>query len=299
VWTICSLQPFIHHDSLDFNFVSEDRCMTARPKFLMCPPTHFEVAYVINPWMEDQVDKVHHSHAREQWDALHKALSARAEVALIEAGKGLPDMPFTANAGVVLGDLFVPSRFTHEQRRGEEPLFERWFAEHGYRVQRLPGDLPFEGAGDALLDRTAPRLWMGHGHRTDAGCAEQLQDLLDIEVIPLRLVDPRFYHLDTCFCPLLNGVLMYYPAAFDEASRAAIEARVPADKRLAVAEADAEAFAGNAVDTGDVVLLNHASEPLARALESFGYSAVQHPLGEFMKSGGSAKCLTLRLDEPR
>lgn len=272
--------------------------MTARARFLMCPPTHFEVAYVINPWMEGQVDNVHRSQAREQWDVLHDALSACADVELVEAGQGLPDMPFTANAGVVLGDVFVPSRFAHNQRRGEEPMFERWFAGHGYRVQRLPGDLPFEGAGDALLDRAVPRLWMGHGHRTDLGCAAQLQDMLDIEVIPLRLVDPRFYHLDTCFCPLQGGVLMYYPAAFDDESRARIEARVPAGMRVPVDEADAGAFACNAVDTGDAVLLNRAGEALVGALRDFGYATVQVPLGEFMKSGGAAKCLTLRLDEP-
>lgn len=273
--------------------------MTVRARFLMCPPTHFEVAYVINPWMQGQVDNVHREQAQAQWTALHEVLDTHADVATVEPGPDLPDMPFTANAGLVLGEVFVPSRFTHVQRRGEEPLFERWFAERGFKVQRLPDDLPFEGAGDALLDRAAPRLWMGYGHRTDIGCAAQLQALLEIEVVPLRLVDPRFYHLDTCLCPLQGGSLMYYPAAFDEASRSRIEARVSADMRIPVGEADAEAFACNAVDTGDAVVLNRASSALVKALDGFGHTVVQTPLGEFMKSGGSAKCLTLRLDEPR
>ena len=122
--------------------------MTSRPRFLMCPPTYFEVAYVINPWMEHHVDNVQQARAQAQWDALHEALQARADVALVEPASGLPDMPFTANAGVVLGDTFVPSRFRHAQRQGEEALFERWCAEHGFAIRALPEGLDFEGAGD-------------------------------------------------------------------------------------------------------------------------------------------------------
>ncbi|RAP58347.1 arginine deiminase-related protein [Oleiagrimonas sp. MCCC 1A03011] len=273
--------------------------MTQRPRMLMCPPTYFEVSYVINPWMARHVDGVHRSRAQAQWDALHALLSARAEVRLIEPAPGLPDMPFTANAGVVLGDTFVPSRFRHAQRKGEEPLFEHWFAQQGYTIQALPEGLDFEGAGDALLDRGQSLLWMGYGHRSDAACADILGTMLDIEVIPLRLSDARFYHLDTCFCPLQNGALLYHPAAFDDASRALIEERVPAHRRLAVGADDAAAFACNAVDVNDAVILNRASDALRDGLRGLGYDVIETPLGEFMKSGGSAKCLTLRLDEPR
>lgn len=270
--------------------------MTHRPRFLMCLPTFFEVSYVINPWMLGNVDHVQIKQAHQQWRTLHDALSQRADVVLVDAAAGLPDMPFTANAGVVYRDAFVPSHFRHAERRGEEPLFEKWFEENGYRLSPFP-DVFFEGAGDALLDRGQSRLWMGHGHRTDIASADMLQAVLDIEVVPLRLVDPRFYHLDTCFCPLSGGVLMYFPEAFDAESRARIESRVPADRRLAVSEADAITFSCNAVDVGDAVLLNHASESLSGQLRTFGFETISVPLSEFMKSGGSAKCLTLRLDE--
>lgn len=271
--------------------------MSRRARFLMCPPTHFEVAYVINPWMRDHVAGVRAAAAAAQWQALHDVIAARADVVRIEPAAGLPDMPFTANAGLVCGDRFVPSRFRHPQRRGEEAHFERWFADAGFAVHALPDDLYFEGAGDALLDRGAARLWMGHGHRTDAGCAAVLQAMLGLEVVPLRLVDDRFYHLDTCFCPLQGGRLLYYPAAFDADSLARIEARVPEALRVAVDEDDALAFACNAVDLGDAVALNRAGPALKRALHGFGYATLEVPLDEFMKSGGSAKCLTLRLDE--
>jgi N-dimethylarginine dimethylaminohydrolase len=277
---------------------STERIMANDARFLMCPPTYFEVAYVINPWMQGNVDRVRGTEATTQWNALHRALGRRAAVELIEPVAGLPDMPFTANAGLVYRDVFVPSRFRHAERRGEEAYFEHWFAAAGFTLRMPPHGLRFEGAGDALLDRGESRLWMGHGHRTDIGCAAALRDMLDIDVVPLRLVDPRFYHLDTCFCPLSGGYLMYFPAAFDAASLAAIEARVPAHRRLAVGEQDALDFACNAVDVGDAVLLNRASGVLSRALRAFGFDTVEVPLGEFMKSGGSAKCLTLRLDDP-
>lgn len=273
--------------------------MPQTPRFLMCPPTFFDVTYVINPWMEGHVEGVERNLAQAQWKALHDALSARAEVELIDPASGLPDMPFTANAGVVLGNVFVPSRFSHAERRGEESHFERWFGEAGFRVLSPPEGLAFEGAGDALFDRSESLLWMGHGHRTDRACAEVLQDMLDVEVVALKLTDARFYHLDTCFCPLQGGYLMYYPGAFDDESQARIEARVPAQRRLAVSEHDAAAFACNAVDVGGTVIINRSSEPLDQGLRAFGYETMELPLGEFMKSGGSAKCLTLRLDEAR
>jgi N-dimethylarginine dimethylaminohydrolase len=139
---------------------------------------------------------------------------------------------------------------------------------------------------------------MGHGHRSDLAAAQVVSALLDIEVVPLRLVDPRFYHLDTCLCPLEGGTLLYYPAAFDEASQAEIEKRVPISSRMAVDQADALRFACNAVNVGASVFFNDASNALRTQLELAGFESHVVPLGEFLKSGGGAKCLTLRLDEP-
>ncbi len=268
-------------------------------RILMCKPTHFDVSYVINPWMQDHVSHVDRDAAQRQWDGLHDALAERAEVVLIEPGEGLPDMPFTANAGVVLERIFVPARFRHPERQGEEALFKRWFSGHGYTVRDVPEGMDFEGAGDALLDRAQALLWMGHGHRSDAAAAQTVADLLDIETVPLRLVDERFYHLDTCLCPLTGGYLLYFPAAFDEASRAEIERRVPADRRIAAEETDAAQFACNAVNVEESVFFNAASESLQRRLREAGFAPRVTALGEFLKSGGGAKCLTLRLNEPR
>ncbi|MCD7098753.1 arginine deiminase-related protein [Stenotrophomonas sp. MMGLT7] len=286
------------NDALAHASPAAERRGTPLHRLLMCPPGHFAVEYVINPWMEGQVHRADRHRATAQWQALHDALGAAgAVIEQVPPGAGLPDMPFSANAGLVLGNDFVPSRFRHPERRGEEALFIDWFERAGFRIRRLPGAIFFEGAGDALLDRGERRLWMGHGHRSDLAAAAELERMLDLPVVPLRLVDPRFYHLDTCFCPLRGGRLLYFPAAFDAASRQAIEARVPPHLRIAVGEADALDFACNAVDLDEAVAMHRASPALQRALAGFGYRVVQTALDEFLRAGGSAKCLTLRLDE--
>ena len=266
--------------------------------FLMCPPEYFTVAYIINPWMHGNLRRIDNSVARHQWRALYDVLADRATVRLVNPQPSSPDMVFTANAGLVKARRFVVSRFRYLERQNEEPYFADWFMDRGYEVSFMPRDIPFEGAGDALFDRGEARLWMAHGHRSIEGARDLLAERVGVEAILLRLVDTRFYHLDTCFCPLEGGYLLYYPPAFDDASRAQVERRVPAARRIAVGEEDALAFACNAVNIDSTVVLNRATPALVRALGTKGFEVVQTPMSEFMKAGGSTKCLTLRLDEP-
>ncbi len=271
---------------------------TSRHVFLMCPPEHFTVAYIINPWMHGNLRKIDNAVAKQQWRALYDMLTDHATVRLVLPQPGSPDMVFTANAGLVKGNRFIVSRFRYPERQYEEPYFADWFVDRGYDVSLMPRDLPFEGAGDALFDRGKAVLWMAHGHRSLSAAAEVLNQRLGVDVITLKLVDTRFYHLDTCFCPLEGGHLLYYPAAFDPESRAAIEARIPTSKRIAIEEEDALAFACNAVNIDATVVVNRASATFVKSLAAKGFEVLQSPLSEFMKAGGSAKCLTLRLDEP-
>jgi lysine-ketoglutarate reductase/saccharopine dehydrogenase-like protein (TIGR00300 family) len=272
--------------------------MTASTHILMCPPHHYDVDYVINPWMEGNIHRSSRDRAESQWEGLHKILKDHAIVDLVDPQKGVPDMVFTANAGLVLGDNVVLSRFYHPERQGEEPHFKQWFEDNGFTVYELPKDLPFEGAGDALLDREGRWLWAGYGFRSELDSHPYLAKWLDIEVISLQLVDNRFYHLDTCFCPLTNGYLLYYPPAFDFYSNRLIEMRVPPEKRIIVNDDDAGNFACNAVNVGDVVVMNQVSDSLSRRLSDVGFTVIQTPLSEFLKAGGAAKCLTLRTTEP-
>ncbi|MGC9505714.1 TIGR00300 family protein [Baaleninema sp.] len=272
--------------------------MTDSIRILMCPPHHYDVDYVINPWMEGNIHRSSRDRAETQWEGLYKILKDHATVDLVEPEKGWPDMVFTANAGLVLGNNVVLSRFYHSERQGEEPHFKRWFENNGFTVHELPKDLPFEGAGDALLDRQGRWLWAGYGFRSELDSHPYLAKWLDIEVLSLQLVDDRFYHLDTCFCPLTNGYLLYYPPAFDFYSNRLIEMRVPAEKRIAIEEPDAVNFACNAVNVDDVVVMNQASDNLKARLGDVGFRVIETPLNEFLKAGGAAKCLTLRTTEP-
>ncbi len=271
------------------------RLRRARARFLMCAPAHFAIDYAINPWMDASRGPVDPLRAMTQWTLLREVLGRHADIDCLAPVAGLPDLPFTANAGLARGSIAVPSRFRHAERRGEEAHAARWFAQAGLDLRRLPDGIHFEGAGDALFDHALDVLWLGHGPRSDAAAAPVLAGIFGIEALALRLVDPRFYHLDTCFCPLPGGALLWYPAAFDAASRRLVEARIDAARRIAVDARDALAFACNAVSLGNAVVLHRASGRLKQGLDELGFTAIETPLDEFLKSGGSAKCLTLAL----
>jgi len=264
---------------------------------LMCPPDHFEIAYVINPWMEGHCAKTDGGLVRQQWNALRDAVAGYAKVVLQRPREGLPDLVFTANAGLVAGKKAVVSRFRTAERQGEEPHLRAWFEKNGYEILAWPPEISFEGAGDALFDRGQHLLWVGYGFRSHHVVPALLERLLGRRTAPLRLIDPRFYHLDTCLCPLTGGYLLYYPGAFDEASLALIETLAPEAKRIAVAESDAIKFCCNAVELAGRVFLNDASDSLQMRLRIAGFVPVILPMSEFIKSGGAAKCLTLNLAE--
>lgn len=270
--------------------------MKQSAKLLLCRPDFFSVEYVINPWMEGNVHKSSREEARAQWEKLCEVLSERAEIELIEPREGLPDMVFTANAGLVADGKAVPARFFHPERRAEEAFFGRWFEKRGFAVSEIPAGIPFEGEGDAFFDAERRCLWMAYGNRTELTAHTHLARIFDVEVVSLRLTDSRFYHLDTCFSLLGNGMAMYFPPAFDAESRRRIEARIPPRQRIVIEEADALHFACNAVPQGDRVVLNRASDEVKKRLALVGFEAVETPLTEFMKAGGAAKCLVLCLD---
>jgi len=159
----------------------------------------------------------------------------------------------------------------------------------------MPLGVPFEGEGDALWAVDGRRLWAGWGFRTALESHRLLEDWWGIEVGSLHLVDPRFYHLDTCFAPLPNGDVMYFPQAFDEASQKAIEAYYPAARRVIVSEEDASSFCCNVVCLGDELVMNHVSRELRVELAARGFQVCETPLDEFLKAGGAAKCLVMTL----
>jgi len=267
-------------------------------KILMCPPEYFTVDYVINPWMAGQEGSLDLELARRQWTQLRDTLSEYAEIAEIAPQAGLPDMVFTANAGAVYKNKAIASHFIPHERRLEEQHFKSWFRESGFELLDLHDKIGFEGAGDCLLDRRGPLAWAGFGFRTEIEAHKEIGDYFDLEVVSIRLTDERFYHIDTAFCPLTGGFLLYHPPAFDYDSRIAIESRVPPHKRVVVDTQDAGRFACNAINIDDQVFLHQASDPLKARLMLAGFQVNEVNLSEFLKAGGSAKCLTLKVTEP-
>jgi N-dimethylarginine dimethylaminohydrolase len=261
-------------------------------RILMCPPDYYGIEYEINPWMSRSRGSIA-DQAKKQWQGLYRILcDLGVRVELLQPQPGLPDLVFTANAGLVFGKRFFSSQFRHEVRARETPVFDAWFSEHGFTVERLPEGMYFEGAGDALFCGAA--LFAGYRIRSDVRGHQHLAHVLGQQVLPVELVNTRFYHLDTCFCPLAPGEAIYYPPAFDSYGRKVIETHIP--KLLTVKEEEAHRFGCNAVVVGKTVVHNTGCERLAADLKEWGYHPIATELDEFLKAGGSAKCLTLRLD---
>lgn len=280
----------------------------------MCRPTYYTIAYEINPWMRLARQAAQPTAAR-QWERLHRLLTERLKVRVtrLPPVRGLPDLVFTANAGLVVGRLptdpagqagtIIRSNFRYAQRQGEEAVIERHFAHRGFRVVRLPRSFNFEGEGDALW--MGDTLVLGFRFRSDANAHERLARLVRREVLPVELIDRRFYHLDTCFCPLDDTSALWYPKAFDRYGRRVIERLVA--RPVAVSTRDALRFCCNAIVVPappntrggpggrTVVMQRGASKNLRRRLEANGCAVQEIELGEFLKAGGSAKCLVLRL----
>src|SRR5262245_36876450 len=275
-------------------------------RFLMCRPVHFAVSYTINPWMDPQSwqtdARVHAATSRQEWTALSRRLTdLGAAIELVAPAPGVPDLVFTANAAVVLDRRVLLARFRHSERRREEPHFEAAFRSLQARglidtVRHLPENLVLEGAGDCVWDRARNLFWMGYGPRSDAAARHAVEDVFGQETIALELADPRFYHMDTALCPLPRGEVLYVPEAFTAPGRGMIRHRVTAAQRIAVRSEDAGRLAANAVCLGNTLVMSGCGTRLRGQLEERGYRVVTTPLASFLRSGGAAFCLTLRLD---
>jgi len=263
-------------------------------KVLLCSPEYFDVRYEINPWMD--VNNNSQSHlAMSQWRHLINALtSAGAEIAHILPHPDLPDMVFTANAGLVKDKQVILSNFKHEERCGEQYLFERWFLQRRYETILLPDDIYFEGAGDALFFRDL--LFMGHGFRTDSKSHGLIAEILDVDYISLELRNPNFYHLDTCLFVSDDHICFYEkaftPESFSKGMAKLIQyiAKENLSVRISsVSEEQAHNFICNSV-----CVRGHVITPAVNCSDIFS-SAIKCDMSEFMKSGGAVKCLTLTL----
>jgi N-dimethylarginine dimethylaminohydrolase len=276
------------------------------PVILMTDPDHFDVSYAINPWMRPSewgLDAAGHAEAaRLAWDALKSALAAAsADVETAPGAPGWPDMVFPANAATVLDGKALLARFRHPERKGEEPAFRAAFERLQWRglireIVELPVGVVHEGAGDAHWDAARQLFWTGFGQRSDKAAAKVVAGVFGCEAVALELATPRFYHLDTCFCPLSGGEVLYFPPAFTAEARARIKDRVASELLIEAAPDEAAAFCVNAVCLGREVVMAEAPPRLRSILTERGYRVAEVDLAPFILSGGGAFCMTLRLD---
>ncbi|HEY6697958.1 MAG TPA: arginine deiminase-related protein [Acidimicrobiales bacterium] len=266
-------------------------------RYLMCPPRHFGVLYEINPWMSREVS-VDPERALTQWEGLVETLEAAgAEVVVMEPEADVPDLVFTANAGLVNGGQFVPSHFRHPERRPETPINAAWFGKRGWRVDHLPAELDHEGAGDALPftpEDARTVLLSGYSFRSDARAATELSTLLACPVRPIQLVDPRLYHVDLTFCPLDARHAIVAPLGWDAYGRKVVEALVP--EPLVLSDDETLSFCANSVVVGTTIVMAAVPPRVGRQLEAWGFTVVDCKVDEFLKAGGGCRCLTLALD---
>ena len=263
---------------------------TASPRrYLMCRPTYFDVVYAINPWMHPD-SPTDTARAVEQWEELRAVYERLGHtVELIEPARELPDMVFAANGGLVVDDRAMGPKFRNAQRTGEEERYLKWLQEN--TEEAVAPTFVNEGEGDFLA--VGRMILAGTGFRSHPAAAQEVQEYFGLPVVQLRLVDPRFYHLDTALAVLDAGAVAYLPAAVSVGRRRVGEELFP--DAITASEADAEWLGLNAVSDGKHVVLPVQAEQLAADLAARGYEPVPVDLSELRKSGGGPKCCTLEL----
>ena len=262
------------------------------PAFLMCPPDYYEIAYEINPWMSVRraVDK---AKAERQWTDFYELLTQnlKVKVELLKPVAGLPDLVFTANGGLVRKRIFIRSNFRHKERKGEAVYFEKWFRKKEYIIKTVEQPLCFEGEGDALF--MGQELYTGFHFRSDVQAHDTISGYLRTSYFALELTDKRFYHLDTCFAPLNETTALVYLAAFEAYAQLILLENIPDPVR--VSEDEALRFACNAVVVGKNVVIPSGCPETTKELEKRGFRVYALDFSEFIKAGGAAKCLVLRI----
>lgn len=267
---------------------------------LMCPPEHFDVVDVKNPFMSGQVGSVNKALARKQWDEVRSAFeNAGKAVKLIDPVPGLEDMVFCANQTMVgltpkMERVCILGQMRHSSRRREVPAFAEFFKSQGYKVVKLKDDTAlFEGGGDALWHPGKRLLWGGHGFRSDPGVYDQVSEVFDTPVIALKLANERFYHLDTCFCPLTPEAVLIYPSAFDAASLELILKIFPVVLTANETEAVRGMACNAAIVDSKTAIVQRGSSSVARHMSVMGLKVVEVDTSEFIKSGGSVYCMKM------
>jgi N-dimethylarginine dimethylaminohydrolase len=265
---------------------------------LLCPPSFFDVVDHKNPYMSGK-SAVDREKAHIQWQALCSALQQSGyQLETIDPAPGLEDMVFAANQAFVgshpsMGKFVVPSRMVYASRQREVPFYLDWYRRRGYKVIDLDlGDDYLEGHGDLLWHPDGSHIYAGYGFRSTRGGVDKFSAAMTkmgIPVVPLQLIDPYCYHLDTCLSPLNNDAVLIYPGAY---SLPALEALRPFWRRIHELTADeAHQFMGNGIVANGRYITPRLTSHLEAILNQEGLVPVILDTSEFEKAGGSVFCM--------
>lgn len=263
----------------------------SKREYLMCAPTYFDVVYAINDWMDPTVP-VDRALAQRQWQSLVDTYRELGHVVhLIDPAPGLPDMVFVADSGLVVDGVALGARYRTVERGPEADHVLRWFEDNGFRRPLRPKYVN-EGGGDLLL--VGETILAGTGFRTDERAHTEAEVHLGRRAVTLRLIDPRYYHLNTALGVLDDNTIAYLPEAFDQRSAALLRSMFP--DAVVATEDDTRSLGLNLVSDGHHVVLSAQATGLADRLRDRGYHPVPVDMSEFAKSGGGIRCCTLDLN---
>lgn len=259
---------------------------------LMCRPSFYSISYTINPWMIPGSENK--NIAQIQWDKLVQTYhNLNIKIHLINQKEGLPDMVFATDQGVVWGKKVFMSSFRYKERQGERAPYLKWFKDHNFEVKFFPKNAYFEGNGECLFFNGV--MLIGIGFRANLLTCKCFKKALGVEVVPLELINPYFYHLDTAAFVLNDQTIFYYPQAFSKKSQKVLKKLVP--NLIPFSDFEVRNFAANSVVTDHQVIVNRNLPTFRKTLDEIEYSAIEVDLNEFTKSGGAAHCLTNVLKE--
>lgn len=262
-------------------------------EILVCASDYFRIDYEINPWMSIENNSVKSEVLIQYRKLIDNFSKAGIQFHGIEPHQDFPDMVYTANLGFIDEKKFIKANFKHKERRGESKLAERYFNSQGYKVYSLPDKIFFEGEGDLL--KTGDTYFLGWGKRTMKEAIPYFKDILDGELIDLELVDPYYYHLDTCFAPLNESTAVINPNSFTKKGLETLYKKF--NTIIETSAEDNKVLACNMViNKKNVVVGEGVSNTFKSTLAAHGFTVFETPMSQYIKGGGSVKCCCLTLN---
>ncbi len=279
-------------------------------KLLVSGANFFADDYEINPYYNK--DKINVKKACAEHDAILACFKqAGIELVKVAAPEGCQDGVYTANWALVKDGVAVMSRLP-EARKSEEPYAKAQLQALGYKCVEVPKNYLFSGQGDSL--RCGNYLFAGSGYRSDKAAQAFAAKTLGLTLIQLHTkpqlnpdgtehinpitnhADSFWYDLDLALSVIDEHTIAYCPQAFDDQSRAQIEALDDLNKIIVDFNECTTGFACNLVSTGKHVIMSNKAPKLQAELESRGLICLTPDVTELKKGGGYIRCVSLWLN---